>query len=489
GKAVMFACIYGRSVSEASQPPARESENLMTLVDLAFTFSPLVEQTTTDTVVLDISGQDLLFGGGSEFSTSAEIESAGNVADEIYRRGKNLNLKLNIAVAANPDAAIHAARSFKGVTIIPGDEENSTLSNLSIKRLDFSLAAIEEKRAEEVRETFALWGVRTFGELARLLLAGVAERLGQDGVRLQKLAQGNTGRSLNLVRPPIGFEQSLELEHPVTELEPLSFILSRLLNQLCANLNEYALATNELRLRLVSEPRAVASGSETDSVKKQDEIQQRTVTLPVPMRNPKTLLRLLLFEIERQPPQAPIVAVTISATPVKPRASQTGLFIPIAPEPEKLEITLARLAKLVGAENVGSPELLDTHRPDAFRMKKFRLDRKIRRNAKKDSRFALTAGRLSAPPVMGFRNFRPAWRADVRTNQRMPIRVRARSEETSNRIRGDVVCASGPWRGSGDWWRADVWARDEWDVAVLDSKSQEGEVLCRIYRDLTNEQW
>src|SRR5581483_3993563 len=152
-----------------------------------------------------------------------------------------------------------------------------------------------------VRETFALWGVRTFGELARLPLAGVAERLGQDGVRLQKLAQGNTGRSLNLVRPPIGFEQSLELEHPVTELEPLSFILSRLLNQLCANLNEYALATNELRLRLVSEP---------DSVKKQDEIQQRTVTLPVPMRNPKTLLRLLLFEIERQPPQAPIVAVT-----------------------------------------------------------------------------------------------------------------------------------------------------------------------------------
>src|SRR5260370_3119751 len=89
------------------------------------------------------------------------------------------------------------------------------------------------------------------------------------------------------------------------------------------------------------------------------------------MRNSKTLLRLLLFDIEAHPQQAASVAVTISVQPVKPRASQTGLFIPLAPEPERLEITLARLAKLVGADNVGSTELLDTRRPDAFRMKRF----------------------------------------------------------------------------------------------------------------------
>src|SRR5262252_891245 len=102
-----------------------------------------------------------------------------------------------------------------------------------------------------------------------------------------------------------------------------------------------------------------------------DCLHELTITLPVPMRDPRTLLRLLLFDIEAHPPAAAITAVTITAEPVKPRASQTGLFIPLAPEPEKLEITLARLAKLVGAENVGSPELLDTHRPDAFRVKRF----------------------------------------------------------------------------------------------------------------------
>src|SRR6185503_9397128 len=146
----------------------------------------------------------------------------------------------------------------------------------------------------------SLWGVRTFGDLARLPLTGVAERLGQEGVQLRKLAQGKTVRHLNLVRPPIGFEQTLELEHPVTELEPLSFILSRLLNQICANLHAQALATNELRLCLKLEDRTE---------------HERTISLPVPMHNPKTLLRLLLYEIEAQPPPAAVVSVTIIAEP------------------------------------------------------------------------------------------------------------------------------------------------------------------------------
>src|SRR5213082_118300 len=476
----MFVCIYGRGVSRTRNSAADTSENSI-LVDLAFTFSPLVEQTTIDTVVLDVSGQDLLFGGASEFSESAEVESAVNLANEIFSRSRCLLLETNVAGAPNPDAAIHAARSFRGISLIAPGEELSQLGSLSIKKLDCSLAAIDEKRAAELRETFALWGIRTFADLARLPLSGVAERLGQDGVRLQKLAQGKTNRNLNLVRPPVGFEQSLELEHPISELEPLSFILSRLLNQLCANLNEYALATNEVRLRLGSEPGAVATGSNA--------ISERIITLPVPLRNPKTLLRLLVFEIEREPPQAPIVRVAIDATPVKPRASQAGLFIPLAPEPERLEITLARLVKLVGLYNVGSPEILDTHRPDAFRMKRFTLNHRGHRGRNPKAEINRQSAIGSRQCVMGFRIFRPPWNADVQTVRGRPARINARNPKMSSKVRGEIVCAAGPWRASGDWWRSDVWARDEWDVAVLDSTSNENEILCRIYRDLTSEQW
>src|SRR5207253_6333476 len=222
----------------------------------------------------------------------------------MFRRARQLNLNVNVSVAANPDVAIHAARSFKGITIIDLGNELLHLGSLSIKRLDSSLAGIESEKAKEIHETFALWGVRTFGDLAKLPLSGVAERLGQEGVGLQKLAQGKSDRRLNLVRPPIGFEQSLELEHPITEIEPLSFILSRLLNQLCANLNEYALATNELRLRLVTEQcfeyrlqSGISAANEKDpteggTLNTCNLPHERTITLPVPMRDAKMLLRL-----------------------------------------------------------------------------------------------------------------------------------------------------------------------------------------------------
>jgi len=459
---LVFACIYGQvSPKEGFSDDARET----LLIDLAFTFSPLVERMSVDTVVLDISGDQLLFSSQNQ----AEVNWTRSLGDEIAQRAAESSLKVSVSVAANPDVAIHAARAFKGVTIVSPGAELSQLGNLSIKLLDYSLAGIDEKKAEEIGETLALWGIRTFIDFAELPLAGVAQRLGQEGVRLQKLAQGKSERQLILVQPPVGFEQSLELEHPIAELEPLSFILSRLLNQLCANLNAQALATNELRLRL--------------RLKDKTE-QERTITLPVPMRNPKTFLRLLLFDIEALPPQAAITSVTIAAEPVKPRILQTGLFIPLAPEPEKLEVTLARLAKLVGANNVGSPELLDTHRPDAFRMKRFNLT-VTHKKGTSNPQFAIPNPQC----LMGFRMFRPPWRAEVQTLHGEPVRIAARSMDASSAMRGKIVCASGPWRSSGDWWRADVWARDEWDVAIADSNGGQSDVLCRIYRELASEEW
>src|SRR5215831_1862704 len=243
----MFACIHGRSV--AKTPGGDDLSPALT--DLAFTFSPLVERTAADTIVFDIAGQDLLFGA---VTANSAPDVLANIANAITQRAGQLKVSVNVAIAANPDAAIHAARFLPSMTIIDAGDELRHLGRLSIAALDGSLAGVDAHQMAELHETFALWGIGTFRELAMLPLAGVAERLGQEGVRLQKLAQGRTRRALNLIRPPAGFEQSLQLEHPVSELEPLSFILSRLLNQLCANLNEHALATNELRLRLLTEP-------------------------------------------------------------------------------------------------------------------------------------------------------------------------------------------------------------------------------------------
>src|SRR6266404_497878 len=465
----MFASIYGRAIPKSG---LEGDDGASLLIDLAFTFSPLVEQTAIDTVVLDVAGQNLLFGSpvnhASAAGDNAEIDSVRALASEIVRYAAQLGFKVNVSVAANPDAAINAARSFKGVTVIPAGKESLQLGNLPLKLLDYSLAGIEKERVEEITGTLELWGLRTFNDFAGLPLAGVAQRLGPAGVRLQKLAQGRSDRQMVLVQPPLGFEQSLELEHPLKELEPLSFILSRLLNQLCMNLHAHALATNELRLHLKLEDKTE---------------QERAISLPVPMHNPQTLLRLLLFEIESQPPQAAVVSITISAEPVKPRVAQTGLFIPLAPEPEKLEVTLARLAKLVGADKVGSPEILDTHRPDAFRMKRFSLSTGQKSRGNRQS----TIGKRQC--TMGFRVFRPSRGAEVQTMQGRPTRISVHDVSSSRLVRGKITCASGPWRTSGDWWRPDVWARDEWDIAVADSNSKQSDVLCRIYRDVQSDRW
>ena len=60
---------------------------------------------------------------------------------------------------------------------------------------------------------------------------------------------------------------------------------------------------------------------------------------------------------------------------------------------------------------------------------------------------------------------------------------------------GKIVRIAGPWQTSGDWWRTDGWARDQWDVAV-ESRSEKCRptglplhILYRIYRELRSGVW
>jgi protein ImuB len=281
---------------------------------------------------------------------------------------------------------------------------------------------------------------------------------------------------LRLAKPAPGFEKNIELDDPIELLEPLSFILARLLNQLCANLQAHGLAVDELKLRLKLEDKTE---------------HQRAIRLPFPMRDSRVFLKLLLLDIESHPPGSAIVAASITCEPAKPRSIQNGLFQPLAPEPEKLELTLARLTRLVGENNVGSPELVDTHRPGAFRIKRFIVNRSSGRKRRSPRLPNSPSPPLpfSLSSLLGFRVFRPALRADVEAPSGWPTRIKAQAG-AGRSIRGKVLRLAGPWRTSGDWWTEEVWARDEWDVAVAGSEaSPEKGTLYRIYRDLRSDGW
>ena len=468
----MFACIHGQHI------PVEVS-----LTEFAYAFSPLVEETAPDIAVIDVEGCALRFG--------SSYELANEIAKQAQAKGPGgLGCKVNVALAANPDAAIHAAKFCRGVTFTAPGEELTCLGHLPLNALQYSLVSVPEQQAAEILETLQLWGVHTFKEFAELPVAGVSERLGQDGLKLQALASGKTNRHLKLRQASPVFKNSIELEYPITELEPLSFIFARLLNQICANLNAYALATNALQVKMKLE---------------QGASHELKLSLPYPMRDHKVFLKLLLLNTETSPPPSAVVAVSINCEPVKPRVLQTGLFIPLAPEPEKLELMLARLAKLVGAENIGSPELLDTHRPDAFKVKRFEISQ-TKKKKRADKMSALPANSnpkfeiRNSKSVLGFRVFRPPLRALVQAEGGCPREISAWSKDKS--VYGKVVCVAGPWRTSGEWWRADTWARDEWDVGI-EPRGQRSEgsneigghvgplqqVLYRIYRELRSGTW
>ena len=77
--------------------------------------------------------------------------------------------------------------------------------------------------------------------------------------------------------------------------------------------------------------------------------------------------------------------IHLAAEPARPRSAQGGLFLPPSPEPEKLELTLARIAGMVGEHKVGALELLDTHHPEGFRMRRFVTEARANNFAREDN--------------------------------------------------------------------------------------------------------
>ena len=349
------------------------------MLALASSFSPLVEDTAPGMVIFSIVGLGRLIG------TPQEIVAA------VARRGAEAGIQANLAISADPDTAMLAARHFRGITLIPPGHEVDRLGALPVHVLPAE---------PELIETLDRWGIHTLAELAALPELGFIARFGESGERILRLALGETQRSLRVMTPPESYQRRIELEHPQRLLEPLLFVISSLLNELMQGLS-----FNRVTLKLNEIP--------------------RTLEFPVPVRESKVILKQLQFDLEAHPPQAAILSVELQLNPTDPRVLQHGLFIPQAPAPEKLQLTLARLTALLGEGNVGSPELLDTHRTDAFAMRTFSAEAAASPTQPSTIRFA-------------FRYYRPPVAAQVRVKAERPVSVNAQP----------ILTAAGPWRAA-----------------------------------------
>jgi protein ImuB len=434
------------------------------LLDIGWSVSPRIEDTALDTIVLDLSGLTHVFG--------AEKDIGAHLA----RRSRECGLLPNVAIASNVDTTRIAARGFKGITVILPGQESKCLGELPVSVLCPSV---------ETAETLRRWGVHTCAVFANLPVLQLSERLGQEGVRLHALARGETSRSLVIAEPGHSFEEEMELDDPVEEIDPLSFLLGRLLDQLCARLAARSLAAASLRMRFELQPffeNALDVHAEIFHRTNPPGVYEKQLQLPIPARDSKMLLKLLRLRLQSNPPVAPIRKILLQAESARPRATQGGLFLPSFPDPEKLELTIARITNVVGEGNIGSPSLIDTYRPGEFQMRRFLAPLETA-GAGRNRGGVSRPGRehKSFQSSMSFRIFRPPVPATLQLHAGRPVRA------VFQGLRGQVLTASGPWRTSGDWWREDPWQQDEWDLEIhfhssLASSDAGGHPDCGLYR-------
>ncbi len=225
---------------------------------------------------------------------------------------------------------------------------------------------------------------------------------------------------------------SFEFENEIETAEPLLFILRRFLEQLAIRLSALYLVAKELTLRITF----------TDK-----QICERIFKIPQSTNNVDLLFRMLHTHLENFKSEYPIVAVALSAQPIKPAREQFGLFETTLRNPHQLSETLARLTALLGADRVGTPVLEETHRPDAFRIEPFAWH----------GLPAHPIGRMPMPrPAL--RRFRPPAATSMFVSEQRHLQ--------SETIRGQVVDQHGPYLFSGNWWDEKSWACEEWDMQL-----------------------
>jgi protein ImuB len=418
---------------------AEESAARAALLECAGTFSPRVEDRCDGNAFLcaiDIAGTEKLFGPPAV------------LVQTLLRRVRALGIVAGVTVSSNFDAAVCNARGRAMQTaVIPSGVEAIALAPLSVSVLDLS---------EEHAEIFSQWGIRTLGELAALPEKELVSRLGQQGKRLRQLARGELPHLFVPLELEFRLEERMELDVPVELLESLLFVVGVMLEQLILRATARVLALASVTVILSLEDGAVYT---------------RTVRPALPSNDKQMWIKLIHLDLEAHPPQAAIVALTLSAEPGSTSKVQLGLFSPQLPEPMRLDVTLARIRGVVGEGCVGRPVLTDTHRPDSFRVEPFTVSLgSAAVNAVQEDR-----------SVAAKRQLRPAEKITVMLRGRQPAGFTFRER------RYEVEHAYGPWLASGDWWNPSLWGLEQWDLIA---RASDGAILCCcVVREAEQQAW
>ena len=402
--------LAGLVVRSLSAPQVRSAQ--AALLDAARSFSPRVALEPAGEVCLDLSGLDRLH------SSERRLGAA------LLHRAERAGLPARVGIASGKFIARLAARTTDGLQVIAAGEERAFLGPLPVGLLEASA---------NLHAILRRFGIERFGQLADLPSKDLGPRLGSEGLRLHRLARGEDRSPLVPMKLPERFVEETETPYPVGQIEPLLFVLNGVFSRLAERLRWRGLTAERLFLSLGLDP----EGSD-----------ERFVGLASPTCRVNTWTTVLRLALQERPPRAPVAAVRVEAEARGRRGAQVEMFAPQRPAPEKLDDAIAYLASLAGEGRVGSPRLVDSHRPGKFVVVPFGQP--------------AAAGKSIPGSRLPLRVFRPGREVEVRLYKTVPRYLKGKG------IRGRVLQFAGPWRLEGEWWEAEALLRDYYHVELSD---------------------
>lgn len=423
--------------------PADPMGDLVALRHLAMLsarrWSPLTALSGIDGLFLDITGTAHLFGG--------EAEMARRIVRLLARTG----FTARIAIADTAGAAWALARHADArVTICPPNEQAPALSNLPITALRIDAAAIELLKR---------LGVDDIGQLMTMPRAPLVRRLGAASILRLDQAMGDMPEPLDPVIPPEVVVARQRFAEPIATAEAIEYWLDALVPDLTTALERAGLGVQALE----------CVADRVDGVP-----QHIRIGLARPSRDPAHLLRLLKRRIEDVEPGYGIDAIALHVR----RAAQLG------PQPvtERLDEEAApdiatlvdTLATRIGLRRMWRMRAVESDVPERAVAPMAVLDPPERGGPRPRID---DVGQLNRSPAL--HPWHPEWPKPARLlprPERLDHVIAELPDHAPRRFtwRGrthQVICADGPERIHGEWWRRGAEAEQVRDYFRVEDES------------------
>ncbi len=428
------------------EDPAADRRQLEALAVWAECLSPVVHIEGDDSLLLDVTGCAVHFGGEENLAARARK----NVTAQGFR--------VRAALADTPGAAWALAHAHAdAAVIVPPGQTTAALAPLPVWSLRLSA---------ETTASLAALGVDTVATLLYLPRASLTSRFGEEVLRRVDQALGNRREFLTAYRPEPIVYSGLRLEGATDRVEMIRAVLRRVLALFCAQLDARRAGVRQVFLTLRCQDVYSTEGRRAQRV-------NVPLLLAQPTRASARLERLFVTLLEAVHLPTPVESLTVWSREVEPLDDRQGeLFDTAQVDEAALSDLLERLVARLGAEAVLRPRLQSEHAPE-------RAVRLVSVVEKPERRAPAAA---AGEPVGGLRPLRLLAR---------PIEVAAMSvvpdgPPVSFRLSGEqhpIAHSVGPERIETGWWRGAHVRRDYHRVVTATGRG------CWLFRDRESGRW